>query len=274
MRRGTRFVGLFVATALGAFANPSLSPTNVASADDGDEPIRALLVIGGCYHDYAKQKDILTTGISSRANVVWTVAYDPDKGTKHLNPIFENADWAKDFDVIVHDECCSDVKDLTIIDRILKPHRDGLPAVILHCGMHSFRSEGWPDKVTPWFEFTGLNTTGHGPQLPIEILIGDKDHPITKDQPDWTTINEELYNNYSGKLEETGKVLARGKQTITSRTARKPSRIASCLDNEYNGRQSVCPTLGHNNPHRCRSHVIRSSPAGCYGALASLTKSI
>ena len=100
--------------------------------------------------------------IAARANVQWTVAYDPDTGTKHLNPAYQTASWAKNFDVIVHDECCSDVKDLDLVNRILEPHRQGLPAVVLHCGMHCYRSEGWPQKVTPWFEFTGLQTTGHG----------------------------------------------------------------------------------------------------------------
>jgi len=31
-----------------------------------------------------------------------------------------------------------------VIDRILAPHRAGLPAVLLHCGMHSYRSESYP----------------------------------------------------------------------------------------------------------------------------------
>ena len=92
----------------------------------------ALLVCGGCCHDYSKQKDILSKGISERANVEWTIAYDPDKGTKHLNPVYENPDWSKGFDVVVHDECCSDVKDLDVINRILEPHRQGLPGVVLH----------------------------------------------------------------------------------------------------------------------------------------------
>src|SRR5437868_15205589 len=86
-------------------------------AEEKVKPIRALLVIGGCCHDYDKQKDILTKGVSARAHVEWVVSYDPDKGTKHLNPAYEKADWAKGFDVVVHDECCSDVKDLTLIDR-------------------------------------------------------------------------------------------------------------------------------------------------------------
>ena len=57
----------------------AFSLQDLARADE--KPIRALLVIGGCCHDYAMQKDLLTKGISARANVVWTIAYDPDKTT-------------------------------------------------------------------------------------------------------------------------------------------------------------------------------------------------
>src|SRR5947208_781006 len=104
-----------------------------ARADDDVKPIRALLVIGGCCHDYAKQKDLLTKGVSARANVQWAISYDPTDKTTLLNPVYEKTDWAKNFDVIVHDECCSDVKDSSLIDRILEPHRQGLPGVVLHC---------------------------------------------------------------------------------------------------------------------------------------------
>ncbi len=221
----------------------------IARADDPDSPIRALLVIGGCCHDYAAQKDILTKGISARANVQWTIAYDEDTGTQHLNPIYENPDWAKGYDVIVHDECSADVKDLQTIDRILKPHRAGLPAVVLHCGMHCYRSEGWPDAVTPWFELTGLQTTGHGPQLPIAITFTDQDNPITKGQSDWTTVNEELYNNIAGKLLDTGHVLARGKQTIRRQDGKQTVEDNIVVwTNTYNGKTRVfATTLGHNN---------------------------
>src|SRR5207249_4454910 len=131
------------------------------------------LVIGGCCHDYEKQKDILTKGISERANVEWTISFDPVKpnapdAKDRLNPVYQKGDWANGFDVVVHDECTSGVKDLMTINRILDPHRQGLPGVVLHCGMHSYRSADWP-KMTPWFEFTGLQSTGHGKQLPIEV---------------------------------------------------------------------------------------------------------
>src|SRR5439155_998925 len=83
-------------------------------------------------------------------------------------------------------------------------HKGGLPAVVLHCGMHSFRSEGYP-KSTPWFEFTGLVTTRHDMQAPIQVSYVDKESPITKGLEDWKTINEELYNNQTGKLAETAR---------------------------------------------------------------------
>jgi type 1 glutamine amidotransferase len=212
----------------------------VSQAEDEPRPIRALLVIGGCCHDYAKQKDILTKGIAARANVQFTVAYDPDTGTKHLNPVYEKHDWAKGFDVIIHDECCSDVKDLSAIARILEPHRQGLPAVVLHCGMHCYRSAGWPKMTTPWFEFTGLASTGHGPQQPIAITFTDKESPITRGLADWTTIKEELYNNYTGKLQGTAHALARGKQG--------KSDCVVVWTNLYKGKTRVfATTLGHNN---------------------------
>ena len=237
----------FSAYSMGTLALLALLLPRPAQAED-PKPIRALLVIGGCCHDYAKQKEILTKGISARANVQWTIAYDPDKGVKSVNAIYEKEDWAKDYDVIVHDECCSDVKDLKVIERILKPHRDGTPAVLLHCGMHCYRSEGFP-KVTPWFEFTGLLTTGHGPQAPIDITFTDKDNKITKGLENWKTVNEELYNNITGKVLETAQPLARGKQTFKDKDGKETATETIVVwTNTYNGKCKVFgTTLGHNN---------------------------
>ena len=217
-------------------------------AADEDRPIRALLVIGGCCHDYKKQKDLLTRGVSARANVQWVIAYDPSTAEDHLNPVYEKDDWAKGFDVIVHDECSAKMKDVKIIDRILKPHRDGLPAVVLHCGMHSYRSEGFP-KATPWFEFTGLATDRHGPQAPIEVAYVDRESPITKGLEGWKTINEELYNNLTGKLHETAHPLARGRQVVRTKDGKeRTDEYVVAWTNKYNGRTNVfATTLGHNN---------------------------
>jgi hypothetical protein len=214
-------------------------PSDSSFADDV-KPIRALLVLGGCCHDYNAQKDLLAKGLAERAHVEVVIAYDPDKSTGHLNPVYEKADWAEGFDVIIHDECSSDVNDLAIIDRILEPHRRGLPAVLLHCGMHSYRSEGYPKAVTPWFEFTGLQSTGHGPQKPINISLIAPDHAIAHGLADWTTVNEELYNNSEGKLLETAMALAIGQQdgskdavVVWTNSYRKSTKV-------------FATTLGHN----------------------------
>ena len=217
------------------------------AAQEKDKPIRALLVIGGCCHDYNAQRKIITEGVSTRANVEWVVSYDPDTGTQHKNPAYDNPDWAKGFDVIVHDECTAGVTDAPFIEqRVLKPHRDGLPAVVLHCAEHSYRSEGFP-KDTPWFQFTGVGSTGHGPQQPIEVSYVDGEHPITRGLAGWKTINEELYNNV--RLYDTAHALARGKQTVKNRRGQERTEdFVVAWTNLYQGKTRVfATTLGHNN---------------------------
>ncbi|MBY0459332.1 MAG: ThuA domain-containing protein [Gemmataceae bacterium] len=240
------FLSRLAVAAVAVAVAGGLLPANPPAEDA--KPVRALLVIGGCCHDYKKQQELLTKGISARANVQWAVAYDPDTTTKHLNPVYEKEDWAKGFDVVVHDECSADVKDLKVVERILKPHKDGLPGVALHCAMHSYRTEGFP-KSTPWFEFTGLATTGHGPQAPIEIKYIDAESPITKKLEGWKTINEELYNNSSGKLLDTAQPLAKGTQTIKLKDGKERTEEAVVVwTNTYNGKAKVfATTLGHNN---------------------------
>jgi type 1 glutamine amidotransferase len=224
------------------------SSTSCRADEPKLKPSRALLVLGGCCHDYAVQKELLSKGISDRAHVEITIAHDPDKTTKHLNPIYESATWADGFDVIIHDECSSDVKDLAVIDRILEPHRKGLPAVILHCGMHSYRSEGYPKAITPWFEFTGLQSTGHGPQAPIDIQLLPQSGPIVEGQPNWTTINEELYNNSEGKLVDTAKPIAMGKQKVKKQGVESTTECVVVWTNRYRDSAKVfATTLGHNN---------------------------
>jgi type 1 glutamine amidotransferase len=214
------------------------SPLSARAADE--KPIKALFICGGCCHDYKHQKEIIPKGISARANVQWTIAYDPDSSTTHLNPIYEKADWYKGFDVIVHDECSADVKDLDVINRILEPHKHGLPAVNLHCAMHCYRSEPFP-QTTPWMEFTGMNTNHHGAQLPIAIDFTDQNSPIIKGLENWTTIHEELYHEES--LMPTAKALANGTQQVKG----KPDRDVLIWTNDYHGTRVFSTTLGHNN---------------------------
>jgi hypothetical protein len=236
----------------GLFAVAALAIGQVTFAQDKPKPIRALLVLGGCCHDYAKQKDILAKGIAERANVEVTIAYDPDKTTKHMNPVYEKDDWASGYDVIIHDECSADVTDAKVVERILKPHKEGLPGLVLHCAMHCYRTEGWNKKgapATPWFEFTGLPSTGHGAQIPIELTFMDTTSPITKGMANWTTIKEELYNNTVGGVAPTGNPLVKGKQISKDKAGKEvATENVVVWTNRYAGKANVFgTTLGHNN---------------------------
>ena len=188
-------------TSLLAAALALILVTRPASAADVPKPLKVLLVTGGCCHDYAKQKDILKKGIEARANAEVDIIYVADGSTHPALPIYGHPDYAKGYDVVIHDECAADMNDPAVVEGVLKPHRDGIPGVNLHCGMHCYRIGNPNDPVTPgtphgfWFEYLGLQSSGHGAQLPIAISFVDPDSPITKGLADWTTINEELYNN-------------------------------------------------------------------------------
>lgn len=206
-------------------------------AEEGAKPLNALLVIGGCCHDYSKQKDVLKAGLEARANLKVEIAYSPDTSTKAMFEVYAKENWWKAYDVIIHDECSADVKDMTYVESVLAPHRAGIPAVNLHCAMHCYRT-GTPD----WFEFCGIQSSRHGPQLPIEISLVDKEHPITKGLPEWTTIKEELYNNL--KVYDSAHALAKGKQQLPNN---KVDEHVVIWTNEYRGKARVFnTTLGHN----------------------------
>lgn len=227
------------------------------------KPLRVLLVCGGCCHDYATQQELLKKGIEARIHAVVDVAYNPDKSTKATFDIYGSKDWAKDFDVVIHDECSADVTDPAYVQNILQAHRNGTPAVNLHCAMHCYRWGNFREPVKPggdnsgWYEMLGLQSTGHGPQEPIDITFTDRSHPITTGLENWTTIKEELYNNIQNI---TGLPLASGRQMVKPKAKKgepPPAADAPAEEvkavivwtNEYgpNKTRIFSTTLGHNN---------------------------
>lgn len=187
----------------------------VKAAEETPKPLRVLLVTGGCCHDYEQQRLILAEGISARANVEVTFAHNPDTKTTCTFDIYKDKDWAKPYDVIIHDECSADVTDPEYVGNIIAAHRNGTPAVNLHCAMHSYRWGNFREPVTPgadnahWYEMIGLQSTRHDWKKPITIDFVEADHPIVKGMTSWTTIDEELYNNVSVMGART---LAKGRQ--------------------------------------------------------------
>ncbi|MEQ1839555.1 MAG: ThuA domain-containing protein [Verrucomicrobiales bacterium] len=234
-----------------------------AAEEKEKAPLRVLLVLGGCCHDYEMQKEILKTGIESRIKATVVIEYNPDKSTGATFPIYEKDNWAEGYDVVIHDECSAAVTDPVYVKRILDAHRSGVPAVNLHCGMHSYRWGNFKEPVKAggdnagWYEMLGLQSTGHGPQSPIAITYTDKEHPITKGFEDWTTINEELYNNI--QIFSSAKALASGKQMQMPKVKKgeKPDPNAKGTEaeavvawtNEYGPKKTriFSTTIGHNN---------------------------
>lgn len=233
------------------------------AADTEAKPLRILLVAGGCCHDYEQQQMILKEGIESRINAVVDIAYNPDTTTEATFEIYKSDDWAKDFDVILHDECSANVTDRTYVKRILDAHRNGTPAVNLHCAMHSYRWDNFKEPVAPgadnagWYEYIGIQSTGHGPKEPMDIAYTDKEHPISKGMEDWTTLPEELYNNI--QVFPTAHALASAKQIQFPKLKKGEKKAADAKGteaeavvawtNEYGEKKTkvFSTTIGHFN---------------------------
>lgn len=160
------------------------------SAAETPKPLRALMITGGCCHDYQAQKNIIAEGVSARANVEWTVIHEGGNSTQHKVSVYAQPEWAKGYDVVLHNECFAGEKDVQWLDKIVKPHHDGVPAVVIHCAMHCYRAPS-----DEWFKFVGVTSRGHGSHFPHVVKTLAAEHPIMKGFPaDWQTPMEELYN--------------------------------------------------------------------------------
>ena len=164
--------------------------TFLATAARGAEPIKALLICGGCCHGYDEQKILMTQGISARANVKWTLFEEGDD-RDHMASIYENPDWAKGYDVVVHNECFGYVSNAAFIQRIVDAHvKNGIPAVMIHCSTHSYRAS--PNDE--WRKLLGVTSFVHEKKRTFEVVNLHPENPIMKDFPmRWTDPEDELY---------------------------------------------------------------------------------
>lgn len=216
------------------------------------KPLRALLITGGCCHDYATQKDVLKKGLEARAHVVVDQIHTDDKSTRPPLAIFGNPDYAKGYDVVIHDECAAAIADAKIVEGVLAPHRNGIPGVNLHCAMHSYRVGNHREPVragTPaslWFDYLGVQSSAHGPKEPIEITFSSARHPAIASLTDWKTGKEELYNNVQVFPATTP--LATGRQIVPQKKGdNRTDEAVVVWVNTYRGTRVFSTTLGHNN---------------------------
>ena len=155
------------------------------------EPLRVLIATSGCCHNYDFQtKAIQLAADQAGVDVVWTVAADGGKGTDGRLEVFEKADWAESFDLVIHNECFANTTDAAYIRGITDAHRAGLPAVVVHCAMHTFRSVDFDD----WRQMLGVTSRRHEHQSRYPVTVAAANHPVMRDFPDnWVTPKDELY---------------------------------------------------------------------------------
>src|SRR5882672_490495 len=118
---------LLVSTICVGSCSAGMRQNSATQRDVRPKPLKALLIAGGCCHEYAVQKDILKQGLEKRVNVQVDFAYSSDNSGAPPLPILGNPDYARGYDVIIHDECAPAVVDLAAIQGVLAPHRAGIP---------------------------------------------------------------------------------------------------------------------------------------------------
>ena len=96
------------------------------------DPVKALIITGGfcCYYLY--KTFALGSGIQKLANV-------GGKSNSAKIDLYNDPNWADGYDAAIHNECFAKTTDPDYIRKITQAHREGVPAVVIHCAMHTYR---------------------------------------------------------------------------------------------------------------------------------------
>ena len=206
------------------------------------KPLKALMITGGCCHDYKTQRNIISEGINERVPTKFEIFFEMDasKSKAYLS----KKGWADGFDYVVYNHCFAHETDAKFVESVTAVHKSGKPALALHCAMHSYhwKLEAKENGKKDWPEMLGASSRGHGPKAAITVNKVKKhaDHPIMKDMPDgWLTPGGELYNVQ--KVYEGTTVLAYGDNG-------KVKEPQACVWINTHGKGRIfSTTLGHHN---------------------------
>jgi uncharacterized protein len=204
--------------------------------------LKAIIVAGGCCHDYEKQKKIIADGLAERINISCDIIHE-QKADK-MKEALSKKGWADNYDLVIYNFCHAHEKDKDFVESITKIHHEGKAAIALHCSMHTYhwKIKEDSDKKKAWTELLGVTSPNHGPKSKIEVTPTDTEHPIMKGFPaKWVTPNGELYN--IKKIHDSTKVLAMGVRTEKGNKSPTP-----CIwVNTYGKGKVFGMTLGHYN---------------------------
>ncbi|MCA9086254.1 MAG: ThuA domain-containing protein [Planctomycetaceae bacterium] len=187
----TSFVRVVFRITVAAFVFQGLAISSTMAAEKA-APLKGLLITGGCCHDYENQKRIITEGISQRVNIEWDVVHEGGDGKEHQISVYKQPGWASKYDVIFHNECFGAVVDDKFVQSIAAAHHEGVPAVFVHCSLHSYRNA--PVGADAWRELIGVTSRSHEKKRPVDVVRLNDDHPVMKGFPEkWPSPNGELY---------------------------------------------------------------------------------
>ncbi len=156
------------------------------------QSLKALILTSpGVYHNYEQQTWALGHGIAERINVRFDVSLAEVERWK-------TTDFSVGYDVLIYNICMADNQDAALIANLRRQTEElGVPALVIHCTMHSFR------ETDLWWPMFGLQTKAQEPQRALKQVQEDE-HPILSGIPlEWTVANDELYIN----LQFTGQPL-------------------------------------------------------------------
>ena len=166
------------------------------------------------WHDYGEQTRLAEDVLPLYANVTVTAV---GKNAEDAIELMRTPNFALGYDVVIYNICLADNEDYEMVDNIIAQTRDnGVPAVVLHCAMHSFRKSssdlGWRDRqrleraqerwadaypgrpFPIWWQFTGLDSKAHDLARAMTLEKLPASHPITAQLPDeLRTPRDELY---------------------------------------------------------------------------------
>jgi len=197
--------------------------------------IRALLISGGCCHDYSTQDKILIDKVSKVLPVDWTVLIEGGTGTRGRVALYDTPNWSKGFDIVVHNECHADTNDPEMLRRIAAGHKNGTAAIFIHCSLHSYRTS----TIDDWRELIGATSKHHTKAHIITVNIDDAASNIVKGIPaGYKTPVDELY--VIEKFWPNSKSLA----SAVSPDDPKAS-YPIIWTNDYNGSRVFGTSLGH-----------------------------
>lgn len=229
-----KYLTLFLASIiLGLGLQSGAAEMAAPAAASAVKPLKVLLVTGGGFHDFNAQRKTLVEGLKLRANLDITVVQEGEV-REHRMSIYEKADWAKGYDVIVHNECFGLVADKDFTERIAAPHRDGVPAVILHATVHSYRNA----PTDAWREVIGQKSMSHETKRDLVVKSLGTDHPIMKGFPaEWPDAQDELY-----KIEKVWPGVTPLAKAYGAETKQDHTVIWTNVEGKT---RAFCTTLGH-----------------------------